>query len=234
MGRAAELRAAYTLRWRRRRLLAQSFAKRRQIAAVADRTADIAPTDILVFSTMRNEMGRLPHFLRHHRAMGVNHFLIVDNDSDDGTRDYLATQPDVSLWTTPDSYRKARFGMDWLTVLLARYGHEHWCLTLDADELFVYAHHDVRNLHALTDWLDATDRASMGALMLDLYPEGPLGASTAQDDPTRILTHFDAGNYLMIPTARGFDSVRASQVYQLLIHSLWDVREDQHGGGDHA
>ena len=26
--------------------------------------------------------------------------MIVDNDSDDGTREYLAEQPDVSLWTT--------------------------------------------------------------------------------------------------------------------------------------
>lgn len=41
-------------------------------------------------------------------------------------------------------------------------------------------------------------------------------------------------NTLLIPTVRDADSVRTSQVCQLLIHSLCDVREDQHRGGDHA
>ena len=41
---------------------------------------------------MRNEKIRLPFFLRYYRNLGVNHFLIVDNDSTDGTRsDSIAT-----------------------------------------------------------------------------------------------------------------------------------------------
>ena len=65
-----------------------------------DRTAAIRPGDILAFVTVRNEAQRLPYFLEHHRRLGVDHFLIVDNDSDDGSRDWLAGQPDVSLWDT--------------------------------------------------------------------------------------------------------------------------------------
>lgn len=145
-------------------------------------------------------MGRLPHFLSHHRALGADHFLVVDNASDDGTADYLADQPDVSLWSTPHSYKASRFGVDWLTVLMGRHGHGHWCLTLDADELLVYAHHDLRDLRALTDWLDVSGRASMGALMLDMYPRGPLGQiRPGRDaDPIAAIPYFDAGNYVMI------------------------------------
>ncbi|SFJ68691.1 glycosyltransferase family 2 protein [Jannaschia pohangensis] len=200
MARAPDLWQAYKLRWKRRRLLARSFAKRGQLSARQDRTDRIGPGDILAFATVRNEMSRLPWFLRHHRALGVAHFLVVDNDSDDGTVDYLVEQPDVSVWTTPHGYKASRFGVDWLTVLLARHGHGHWCLTLDADELFVYAHHDRRPLRALTDWLDLTGRESMGALMLDMYPRGPLGQARVdpQDDPIATLSHFDAGNYVMI------------------------------------
>ncbi len=112
MDRLNELALAYRLRWKRRRLLFRSLRKRRQIAPVINRTAQIAPGDILAFSTIRNEMARLPHFLDHYRALGVGQFLIVDNASDDGTADYLAAQPDVSLWTAPDSYKLSRFGMD--------------------------------------------------------------------------------------------------------------------------
>ena len=199
MNRLNELAMAYRLRWKRRRLLARSLHKRRQLTPVIDRTPQIAPGDILAFSTVRNEMVRLPWFLEHHRDLGVCHFLIVENNSDDGTREYLSKQPDVSLWTTPDSYKLSRFGVDWLTWLQYRHGHGHWCLTVDADEIFIYPHHDTRPLPALVEWLDRHDRQSLGALMLDMYPKGPLNARLYQpgENPFDILNWFDGGNYMI-------------------------------------
>ncbi len=196
---AAALAMAYSLRWKRRRLLWRSFRKRRQLSVVTDRTCQIAPGAILCFSTMRNEAVRLPFWLDHHRALGVDHFLIVDNDSDDGTRDYLSDQPDVSVWRTPASYRLSRFGVDWLTWLQMRYGHDHWCLTLDADEILIYPFHDTRPLPALTEWLDGEQIRSFGALMLDMYPKGPISAApySAGDDPRDTLGWFDGGNYMI-------------------------------------
>ena len=114
---AARLAMAYRLRWKRRRLLWRSYRKRRQLSVVADRTKQIGHGAILGFSTVRNEAVRLPFWLEHHRRLGVGHFLIVDNASDDGTPAFLADQPDVSLWHTDDSYRMSRFGVDWLTWL---------------------------------------------------------------------------------------------------------------------
>ncbi len=70
------------------------------VTSSIDRTDQIKPDDILVFSTLRNEQVRLPYFLKYYREMGVNHFLMVDNGCDDGSREYLAEQPDVSLWST--------------------------------------------------------------------------------------------------------------------------------------
>lgn len=85
---------SYKLRVQRKRWLIRAFRKRRDLRPVANRTADIRPSDLLVFSTQRNEGVRLPWFLRYYREMGVNHFLFVDNDSTDGSLDYLASQPD--------------------------------------------------------------------------------------------------------------------------------------------
>ncbi|WP_132546090.1 glycosyltransferase family 2 protein [Rhodovulum euryhalinum] len=184
------------MRWTRRRLLFRAFRKRGQLTCMADRTGLIRKGDVLCFSTVRNEAERLPFFLDHHRALGVTHFLFVDNDSDDGSRALLAAQPDVSLWWTGHSYRLSRFGMDWLTWLMLRYGHGHWCLTLDADELFIYPHHDSRPLPALTAWLDAQGRTSFGAVMLDLYPKGPVADRTCRpgQNPLEVIDWFDAGN----------------------------------------
>ena len=196
-GTLADLIMAYRMRWKRRRLLFRVLRKRHQISALADRTASIKPGAILAFCTVRNEATRLPFFLDHHRALGVDHFLMVDNGSDDGTLELLRDQPDISLWTTPHSYRLSRFGVDWLGWLQMKHGHGHWCLTLDADELFLYPHHDSRPLSDLTAFLDATNTPSMGALMLDMYPKGPLNAQSHHpgQNPVETLPWFDAGPY---------------------------------------
>jgi len=167
--------------------------------AVANRTRQIKPGDILVFSTLRNERIRLSYFLRYYRDLGANHFLMVDNDSDDGTREFLADQPDVSLWTTPKSYKSARFGVDWLNWLQMRHGHGHWTLVVDVDEFLVYPFCDTRSLRALTDWLDASSIKSFGAMLLDMYPKGPIDAAPyrAGRDPFEVASWFDSGNYVI-------------------------------------
>lgn len=185
------------MRLRRRRLLIRAIRKRRELTPAQVRADQIGPDDILCFATVRNEAVRLPHFLEHHRTLGVGHFLIVVNDSDDGTADYLMDQPDVSVWTTSSGYKAARFGMDWLNGLLMRHGHGHWCLTLDADELFVFADQEVRLLRGLTTDLERRGQASFGALMIDLYPKGPLGQGEyiPGHDPTEVIPFFDADDH---------------------------------------
>jgi len=197
MGRIGRAWQAYQWRRRRQMRLVRALRKRRELRALADRTDAIRAGDILLFCTLRNEDQRLPYFLRHYRDMGVAHFLIVDNDSTDGSRALLAEQPDVSVWHTAASYRKSRFGMDWLQGLLMRHGHGHWCLTVDADELLVYPHHDTRPLPALTDWLEAEGQEQFGALMLDLYPKGPLDRACHEpgQNPVQVLDWFDSANY---------------------------------------
>lgn len=187
----------YRLRLQRQKWLIRAIRKSRELTPVADRSASIRRRDILVFSTLRNENARLPWFLEHYRSMGVNHFLMVDNDSGDGGREYLAEQPDVSLWTTAASYKRARFGVDWLNALQRRHGHGHWCLVVDPDELLIYPFCDTRPLRALTDWLDASSIRSLPAMLLDMYPKGPVEQAHCPRgaDPLQVAGWFDAGNY---------------------------------------
>lgn len=188
---------SYRLRLARQRLRLRARYKGRELRSVNDQTDLITDGDILSFSTFRNEYNRLPYFLQYYRDLGVKHFFMVDNNSDDGGREYLAEQPDVSLWTTTGSYRRARFGADWLNYLQSKYGHDHWNLVVDLDELLVYPFCDTRPLPALTDWLDACNIKSFGAMLLDLYPKGPLNSAPYRQgqDPLEITNYFDSGNY---------------------------------------
>lgn len=190
---------SYRLRIQRRRWLLRAIRKRRELTSVANRTEDIRRGDILLYSTLRNEKVRLPYFLRYYREMGVNRFLIVDNDSTDGSAEYLADQPDVSLWSTDRSYKRARFGVDWLNWLQLRYAHGHWCLVVDPDEFLIYPFCDTRPLRALTDWLDASSIKSFSAMLLDMYPKGRIDEQPylPGQNPLEIASWFDAGNYMM-------------------------------------
>ncbi len=190
---------SYRMRLLRKHAKARAFRKHFALRPVIDRTQHIKPGQVLLFSTLRNEHIRLPYFLNYYRELGVDHFLIVDNDSTDGGGDYLADQPDVSLWHTRGSYKRARFGVDWLNWLQARYGHGHWTLVVDPDEFFVYPFCDTRPIRALTDWLDGSNVRSFGAMLLDMYPKGRLDAVPYRrgQDPIEIAAWFDPGNYML-------------------------------------
>lgn len=190
----ASLSTLLRLRWKRRRFLWRAFRSRHQLRRVTRREL---PDGVLAFAVMRNEIGRVQHWLDHHRRLGVAHFLIVDNDSNDGTAELLAKQADVTLWTTRASYREAKFGRDWTNWLLTRYGHGRWCLTLDADELFVFPHHDRVGIGALTAELERRGAKALGSLMVELYPRGPLAPKEklSADEALERLKWFDAENY---------------------------------------
>ena len=195
---------SYRLRLQRKRWRIRALRKSRELVPVSDRTATLRPSDLLVFCTQRNEGIRLPYFLKYYRDMGVNHFFFVDNDSTDGSLEYLSRQEDVSVWSSRGSYKRARFGMDWINVLLRRYAHGHWALTVDPDEFFLYPFCDTRPLRALTDWLDASSIKSFSAMLLDMYPKGRIDAQpyTRGQNPLEIASWFDAGNYTITRNKR--------------------------------
>jgi len=190
---------SYRLRLQRRRWRIRAFRKRRELKAMSDRTSQVKPDDILCFSTLRNERVRLPYFIKYYRDQGVDHFFIVDNDSSDGSLEYLMEQPDVSVWHTAKSYKRARFGVDWLNWLQMKHAHGHWALVVDPDEFLVYPFCDTRPIRALTDWLDASSIKSFSAMLLDMYPKGRIDAQPYREgqNPLEITSWFDSGNYMI-------------------------------------
>ncbi len=191
------LTSIFRLRLRRQYLLVRAYRRRKQLTSVVNRLAGVRSQPILLFSTMRNERARLTYFLEYYRRLGVDHFLIVDNGSTDGTREFLADQPDVSLWSTDAGYKQSRFGMDWVMHLLRRHGAGRWCLTVDVDEFLVYPFCETRPLRALTDWLDSAATRSFSSMILDMYPKGAMHEQPYREgqNPFDIAQYFDSGNY---------------------------------------
>lgn len=188
----------------RRRCQIRAIRKRAELNQIVNRADQIGAGDVLVFSTVRNEIQRLPFFLEYYRELGVRHFFFVDNASTDGSSELLAEEPDVSLWTTDASYKRSRFGTDWLNWLKFCFGGGHWTLTLDPDEFFVYPFCDTRPVRALCEWLDQSGIRSLGTMLIDMYPRGPISDAKYQpgQNPFELANWFDAGNYMISKNQR--------------------------------
>lgn len=155
-----------------------------------------APLETTVLSVMRNEQPRIEDFLHHYRALGVRHFAIVDNASTDGTRQYLATEPDVCLFAADGPFDwRAKHG--WITSLIERLGRNHWYLLCDADEHCVFEGSDTLPLSSLVAHLERLKRSRARGALVDLYRDGPIAAWSRprQHRLNEYYRYFDAGTY---------------------------------------
>lgn len=169
---------------------------RQQLKPCTVRTDAIASAWSLLVCCARNEMPRMSAFLDHYRRLGVAHFLIIDNLSEDGLAEYVSQQADCSHWVADGSYKASNFGMDWCNALLAEYGVGKWCVTVDPDELLIYPYCEQRDLRSLTARMDAIGQPSLFAVLLDAYGEGPLSqtALTPGASPFDVCPWFDRFN----------------------------------------
>lgn len=150
-----------------------------------------------LITVVRNEMLRLPYFFKYYRSLGVTEFLVVDNASDDGTSDFLLSQPDTSVWVTRETYTRQEA---WVDALLRRHGRCGWSVIVDVDEMLVWPGQESFSLRALLDGFDSQGFDAMHALLLDMYPAGALkdAAYRAGDPFLSAASWFDPASHKVI------------------------------------
>ena len=107
---------------------------------------------LAVFSIVANEMFFLPAWLDHHRRLGVEHFYILVDRSEDGTMEFLGSQVDVTTMTSEYGYGSAinisplsklchkrftRAGTLYKRVITDYLFEGQWALYLDVDEFLL-------------------------------------------------------------------------------------------------
>ena len=152
----------------------------------------IAEAPVIVVSVMRNEMIMLPHFLRHYRQLGVNAFIIADNCSGDGTREFLLEQDDVVLYSAETEYKYSHYGVAWQQAILAQYCLGKWALLADADELLVYPNDKDLSLLEFVKQADQKGGECIRTDMVDMYPYGSISeADFSKSNPFDTAKWFD-------------------------------------------
>lgn len=142
-----------------------------ELKLVSSKNVQLDEKDIVLFAVAHNELLRLPDFLNHYRQLGVNTFIFVDNNSNDGSLAFLLQQDDCHVFTTEHSFNEAGSGISWINYLIHQYAHSNqWCIHADIDELLVYPHYETQSLHQLATYLDSQNAEAMSSFMLDMYP----------------------------------------------------------------
>jgi hypothetical protein len=139
-------------------------------------------SEIRAFMTVRDEILRLPRTIEHYRNLGVARFFIVDNGSRDGCKEFLIAQPDCHVFVTENSHSESGYGAEWWNALLDEYGSNHWCLTVDADEWFVYPGYEMRPLPEFAAYLEREGAQGVFAFLLDMYGSGTIAQSIAEPE----------------------------------------------------
>ena len=144
-------------------------------------------------------MDRLEHFLCYYRKIGIEHFIIIDNKSEDNTVDRLTELTDVSLFKADGNYRDSRFGVDWVNYIASKYCIGKWVLHVDADEYFVFPEIDSMTIQELSSELASCGRNSMQCLMLDMYSQKVTSENVVSkgQDPRAVCSFFDGSGYLI-------------------------------------
>jgi len=180
------------------------------------------PASHIVISVLRNESLRIPYFLTYYRAIGFDHFLLIDNGSTDGTRELLLRQPDVTLFQTVDSFGRSGFGMQWVNLLLDQFCHNRWILLADADELLVWPGSECETIQSFTARLDSLGAQGLFTLLLDMYSDKAFGSvGYVQGAPFLDATpFFDRGPYelmeaVFFPNRQIYGGVRARVIREV-------------------
>jgi hypothetical protein len=166
--------------------------------------AQLLRQELRVVTVLRDEMALLPHFLDHYRKLGVRCFIMVDNCSEDGSREYLHQQSDVLLYSADTAYPHAQNGLAWRQAVLGNLCLGRWVLLADVDEWLLCP--DGHSLADVVAEIEAEGCNAAQVLRLGLYPEGDLAeADFARKNPWKVAGlhdkkpwspwHLDSGMY---------------------------------------
>lgn len=133
---------------------------------------DTEVDDVVLIALVRDGTYYLDAFFRHYRAMGIRHFVFIDNGSSDGTIERIKREKGTVI--DQCKLPLARYE-DLIRQYPAQtYGKNRWCLYVDMDEIFDFEGRTSIGIKGLVNYLQGRGDTAMVAQMLEMFPKGPL------------------------------------------------------------
>ena len=208
--------------------------------AVTDRSSPV------LITVVKDELTRMREFFRHYRRIGVRKFVILDNASQDGTREFCMSQDDADVFSIERPFTSARH-VSWINKLLMRYGFDRWYISVDADELLDFPGSENFCVDDLVRAAEHIGLFRVAAVTVDFYPDADLFAFPNDCIRWEDTCWFDTDGYEMRKSGRCWRMVggprkRVLGTYSVLskyplfylrpqdiflsVHYLWPFKEN--------
>lgn len=139
--------------------------------------------EITLVTVVKDGWFFMQSWLEHHRTIGVDRFLILDDGSSESFLDFLRAEQDVTVYSLPYRYgenvewlgssgqiRSVGAGSAYKEVFGNRIAPSRINFVLDSDEYLVI-HPDFKNLRELLSYFDGSPATIFPAQMVDMLPE---------------------------------------------------------------
>ena len=156
---------------------------------------DERPTSPMVLVVVKDEIERMRLFFEHYRALGVHQFLIIDNNSTDGTREFASAQKDARVYLIDELFQTQK-KIVWIRKVLALTGYNRWYVVVDSDELLDYVGSENHTLENLIDSRPEPECDYMQGFLVDMYADNPVfSVSCNYKDIPHVFNLFDTDSY---------------------------------------
>lgn len=163
-----------------------------QISVLQD--IEVKDSDVIAICVEKNDIIKLKKFIMHHRKLGIDKFVILDNCSTDGTIEWLLTQNDVVLLQTQIPYNTNR-REGWINRIIAHYGCNRWYFIADSDELLFYNNCENKTIKDLIEYYKNLRIVRARAIMIDMYSNPEYYYNGNKEDYYEECIYFDKDTY---------------------------------------
>ncbi|MFC0772821.1 glycosyltransferase family 2 protein [Terrimonas alba] len=158
-------------------------------------SVSVRDNGLIIICVVRNELARVRKFIAYYKALGVHKFAFLDDQSNDGTREYLYNHPDVELFESKERYT-SNIRLAWINRMLAYYGFDRWFLVLDSDELLVYDNNKLPDISSLINHFQRKNITAISGIVVDMYSKEAITANqNNEEDIYKGVDYFDKTGY---------------------------------------
>lgn len=167
-----------------------------QINLVHDRLVldDDAYAPVIVV-VVKDDLERMKLFYEHYRNLGVRKFVVIDNNSTDGTREFVMGQPDTRVYLVTESFQTQKKEA-WIDKVLALTGYNRWYVVVDSDELLDYVGSEQLRIDDFIRQNTANGAIRLQGYLVDMYSKAPLFSEQCEyQDIPKVFSMFDVDSY---------------------------------------
>jgi hypothetical protein len=164
---------------------------------------EVAPGEISLFASLKDDQAYLAKFYRHYRELGVRHFFLIDDGSAVPVGEVLP-QEDVHVFRPEAGVFATGKGM-WLEALMKYFlAPGMWALTVDADE-FLDLPPGHNSLASVVTQAEYVGQDFAPGILVDMVPSAPAEELLGRDFAFA-MEHFTDHAHITQPVARDYSA----------------------------